>query len=142
MPTPLQRIFRVLWLFWLIWCVIIGVSIARPYFDLYYVEFPRQGLDTTASVTVPASVVTAYKSGLMSAKDKRDFERDLRSGLIIPPNGVNVIIPSVELSIENDLITLLASVGIPCFGLIVLQYLFFGIISPRRLFLSSGSELR
>jgi hypothetical protein len=139
MGSLLRRTFIVLWFFWLVFCVTLSLYGLVKVFTITNIEFPRVGLDTTASITVPESVVTAYKSGIMSAEAKREFQRDIRSGFIVPPKGTHVIIPSEELDIFDGSVALLAVIGIPLVVIIVLQYLVFGFTNPQRLFRRSGS---
>ncbi len=139
MSSLLRRIFVLLWIFWLLFSVTLSLYWLVKIFTNADIEFPRHGFDTTASVTLPESVVTAYKSGLMTTKDKREFEKDLRSGLIVPPNGTSLTIPSEELDIFSGSIILFAIVGIALGGIIVFQYLILGFANPQRLFRRSGA---
>jgi hypothetical protein len=135
----LRRLFIVFWLFWLAFFLALSLYGLVKIFSIADIEIPRLSVNTTASVTIPESVVTAYKSGVMTTKDKLQFEEDLRSGLIVPPKGTSLKIPSEALDIFSGSVALLAFAGIPFVGIVVLQYLIFGFINPLRLFRRSGS---
>jgi hypothetical protein len=135
----LRRLFIIFWVFWLAFCVALSLYGLVKIFSITDIEVPRLSVDTTASVTIPESVVTAYKSGIMTTKDKRQFEEDLRSGLIVPPKGTSLKIPSEALDIFSSSVALLAFAGISFVGIVVLQYLIFGFINPQRLYRRSDS---
>lgn len=85
-------------------------------------------------VEVQQSVIDAYKSRQMSAKEVSTFEEDMRAGRIYPPPGTKVTVSPEYPSIERLLESFGMAVAFPGLCVVLIQYLLLGLVNPIVLF--------
>lgn len=91
-------------------------------------------------VIAPPSVLSAYRSGKMTATDTREFLFDLQSGELTLPEGESIVLPRRFDQLPG---LIAATLGVSAFFaavILILQYLVVGYASPARLFCMRREE--
>jgi hypothetical protein len=131
-----QRLIIVLWALWAAYATVsIMFLIESVIGNTPPTEtFPRPKQADSYAVTVPETVINAYRNGAMSKNDRQQFERDLQTGLITIPSATPITVkksywPAISEQLGNAAFLLLS----PVFFLMLFQYLVIGHASPIRL---------